>query len=226
MNNKNYGILNLKVIDNIIESKRNEMFELFKKKLSRVAVDSILDIGTTEENLLKSSNFFVKKFQNIKIIKSISDENIDKKYFDRFIKKSITSDFESEDIELFKSDLVISSATIEHVGNVENQKKMLENIISLTNKIFFVTTPYRFYPIDFHTKIPFIHMLPKKIHRAILKLLKLEDFAKEENLNLLDISTIKKIIRNLNTENFKIKILKIKLFGIISNLIIYGEKIK
>ena len=57
MNNKNYGILNLKVIDNIIENKRNEMFELFKKKLSRVSVDSILDIGTTEENLLKSSNF-------------------------------------------------------------------------------------------------------------------------------------------------------------------------
>ena len=226
MNNKNYGILNLKVLDNVIENKRNEMFELFKKKLSRVSVDSLLDIGTTEENLLKSSNFFVKKFQYIKIKKSISDQNIDKTYFDRFIKKSITSDFKPEDIELFKSDLVISSATIEHVGNVANQKKMLENIISLTNKIFFVTTPYRFYPIDFHTKIPFIHMFPKKIHRAILKLLKLEDFAKEENLNLLDIATIKKIISELNTDNFKIKILNIKLFGIISNLIIYGEKIK
>ncbi len=226
MNNKNYGILNLKVLDNVIENKRNEMFELFKKKLSSVSVDSLLDIGTTEENILKSSNFFVKKFQYIKIKKSISDQNINKAYFDQFIKKSITSDFKPMEIELFKSDLVISSATIEHVGSVENQKKMLENIISLTNKIFFVTTPYRFYPIDFHTKIPFIHMLPKKIHRAILKLLKLEDFAKEENLNLLDIATIKKIISELNTDNFKIKILNIKLFGIISNLIIYGEKIK
>ena len=30
MDNKNYGILNLKIIDNIIENKRNEMFELLK----------------------------------------------------------------------------------------------------------------------------------------------------------------------------------------------------
>ena len=32
------------------------------------------------------------------------------------------------------SDLVISSATIEHVGSYENQIKMLKNIIKLTNK--------------------------------------------------------------------------------------------
>ena len=36
MDNKNYGILNLKIIDNIIENKRNEMFELFKNKLSKL----------------------------------------------------------------------------------------------------------------------------------------------------------------------------------------------
>lgn len=226
MDNKNYGILNLKIIDNIIENKRNEMFELFKNKLSKISVNSFLDIGTTEENLLKSSNFFVKKFKYIKIKKSISDQDIDKKNFNHFLKKSITSNFESQELALFKSDLVISSATIEHVGSFENQKKMIENIIGLTNKIFFITTPYRFYPIDFHTKIPIIHMLPKKIHRSILNLFKLEDFAKEENLNLLDITDIKDLLKSINSRNFKIKILNIKLFGIISNLIIYGKKIK
>ncbi len=226
MKNKNYGIFNFKIIDNIIEYKRIEMFELFKNQLSKISVDSFLDIGTTEENLLKSSNFFVKKFQHIKIKKSISDQNIDKKIFNHYIKKSISSNFEREELGLLKSDLVISSATIEHVGSVENQKKMIENIINLTNKVFFVTTPYRFYPIDFHTKIPIIHMLPKKIHRAILNLLKLEEFAKEENLNLLDIATIKEILKKINSRNFEIKILNIKLFGIISNLIIYGKKIK
>ena len=159
-----------------------------------------------QKNLLKSSNFFVKKFKNIKIKKSISDQDIDKKNFNQFLKKSITSNFENQELALFKSDLVISSATIEHVGSFENQKKMIENIIGLTNKIFFITTPYRFYPIDFHTKIPIIHMLPKKIHRSILNLLKLEDFAKEENLNLLDITDIKDA-KSINSRNFKIKYL-------------------
>ena len=226
MDNKNYGIFNLKIIDNIIESKRNEMFELFKNKLSKISVNSFLDIGTTEESRLKSSNFLVKKFDQIKIKKSISDQDIDKKNFNHILKKSITSNFENRELALFKSDLVISSATIEHVGSFENQKKMIENIIGLTNKIFFITTPYRFYPIDFHTKIPIIHMLPKKIHRSILNILKLDDFAKEENLNLLDITDIKELLKSINSRNFKIKILNVKLFGIISNLIIYGKKIK
>ena len=208
MNNKNYGILNLRFIDAIIEKKRYEMFKIFKKKISNVSINSFLDVGTTEESLLSSSNFFVKKFESIKV------------------KKSITEKLYIDEINKFKSDLVISSATIEHVGHFKNQKKMIENIINLTNKYFFVTTPYRFYPIDFHTKIPFIHMLPKLIHRKILNILNLKDFAKEENLNLLDISLVKKIIEELNTKGFRIEILKIKLFGMISNLIIFGERIK
>ena len=65
-------------------------------------------------------------------------------------------------------------------------------------------------------------MLPKLIHRKILNILNLKDFAKEENLNLLDISLVKKIIEELNTKGFRIEILKIKLFGMISNLIIFG----
>ena len=51
---------------------------------------------------------------------------------------------------------------------------MIENIIKLTNKYFFVTTPNRFFPIDFHTKLPIIHMFPKKIHRKILRLINLK----------------------------------------------------
>ena len=69
-------------------------------------------------------------------------------------------------------------------------------------------------------------MLPKQIHRKILNILNLKDFAKEENLNLLDISSVKEIIEELNIKDFKIEILKIKLFGMISNLIIFGQRLK
>ena len=34
---------------------------------------------------------------------------------------------------------------------------MLENDIKLTKKIFVITTPNKFYPIELHTKIPLIH---------------------------------------------------------------------
>ena len=224
MKNKNYGIFNFAFIDNIIEKKRIEMLNILNKAINKEDVKSFLDIGTTEENKLKSSNFFVKKLDHIKIKKSISDQRIESFRFSEFKKKSITSDFSTEEINIFKSDLVISSATIEHVGNFNNQIKMIKNIICLTKKYFLITTPNRFFPIDFHTKLPFLHMLPKKIHRMILTLLNLKEYAKEENLNLLGHNDLNKLINAQKNVDFEIKIFKIKLLGLTSNLLILGKK--
>jgi len=225
MKEKNYGIFNINFIDNIIKNKRSEMLNILSKNINNKNLMSFLDIGTTEDNELESSNFFLKKFKQISIKKSISDQNINNKNFNNVLKKSITSTFIDHEVDIYKSDLVISSATIEHVGNYENQFKMLENIMQLTSKYFFITTPNRFFPIDFHTKIPLLHMLPKKIHRKILMLIGLKEYAKEENLNLLDEKTLKKLINNQKNKNFKIKIFKVKLFGLTSNLLLFGEKI-
>lgn len=224
MKNKNYGIFNFTFIDNIIEKKRIEMLNILNKAINKEDVKSFLDIGTTEENKLKSSNFFVKKLDHIKIKKSISDQRVESFRFSEFIEKSITSVFSTEEINIFKSDLVISSATIEHVGNFSNQVKMIQNITCLTKKYFLITTPNRFFPIDFHTKLPFLHMLPKNIHRMILTLLNLKEYAKEENLNLLGYKDLNKLINVQKNDDFEIKIFKIKLFGLTSNLLILGKK--
>lgn len=224
MKNKNYGIFNFAFIDNIIEKKRIEMLNILNEAINKEDIKSFLDIGTTEENKLKSSNFFVKKLDHIKIKKSISDQRVESFRFSEFIEKSITSNFSTEEINIFKSDLVISSATIEHVGNFSNQVKMIQNITCLTKKYFLITTPNRFFPIDFHTKLPFLHMLPKNIHRMILTLLNLKEYAKEENLNLLGYKDLNKLINVQKNDDFIIKIFKIKLFGLTSNLLILGKK--
>ena len=67
-------------------------------------------------------------------------------------------------------------------------------------------------------------MLPKSVHRKILFIIGLKEYAKEENLNLLDYSSLNKIIHSQRNANFKIKIFKISLFGLTSNLLIFGEK--
>ena len=136
--------------------------------------------------------------------------------------KSISSEFNEDEVKIFKSDLVISSAVIEHVGSSENQLKMIKNIIKLTKKTFIITTPNRNYPIDFHTKIPFIHWLPKNIHRQILKLIGLKFFSKEENLNLLNKNNLKNF---LNDKNIDYEIVEIKFLGFTSNFIVIGKVI-
>ena len=59
---------------------------------------------------------------------------------------------------------------------------LCQNVSEL--KKVFISTPNRNYPFDFHTKLPLIHLLPKNIHRKILKI-GLSFFSKEENLNLM-----------------------------------------
>lgn len=209
--------------ERILLKKRVEILSVLKKYLENKEIIDVLDIGSTEDENNKSSNYLIKNLGNYKLYKSISDQTIKSKFFSKTLKKSITEDLNKNEIDDFKSDLVISNATIEHVGSLENQIKMCSNIINLSKKYFIIVTPNRFHPLEFHTKIPFIHWLPKKIHRKILKLIGLKFFSEEQNLNLLSEYEFKLIMKKLNQENFDIQNINFLFFK--SNLILIGKKI-
>jgi len=56
-------------------------------------------------------------------------------------------------------DVVYSNAVIEHVGGIEDQRKMASEIMRV-GKRWFVTTPNRWYPFEFHLRLPFVTWLP------------------------------------------------------------------
>ena len=208
-------------IDKIIIKKRSEMINIINENLNKEIFDDALDIGTTNDMEFPSSNYLIKNLKKIKKYKSISDQKINSAFFSTTLKKSITDDFSLEEINLHNADLVISNATIEHVGSYSNQLKMVSNIINFSKKKFIISMPNRFHPIDFHTKIPFIHWLPKKIHRKILSLIGLGYYAKEENLNLLSLNNLIMLLDNFN--NIEYKIFRIRFFGFVSNFILIGS---
>ena len=205
--------------DKIINKKRVEMVNLIKKKINLSKIRDLLDIGTTEDSSANSSNIFCKMLNNIKIHKSISNQKITNKRFKLCIKKSITSKFSKKTIRNFKSDLVISSATIEHVGNLKNQITKVENMISLSKKYVVISTPNRFYPLELHTKLPFLHWLPKSLFRKILIFFNMNYFADEKNLNLLSKSDLKKIL-NIFSRKIDYKIHNIRFLGFVSNYLV------
>lgn len=223
-NNKNliYSNNHIKFLDKIILKKRLEIIKIIQGQINQFNIKDVLDIGTTSDVKNKSSNIIVKSLKNLKNYKSISDQKIISPFFGKKLKKSITKNFTKKEIKHFGSDLVISNATIEHVGSINKQKKMLSNVIKLTKKIFIITTPNRYYPIDFHTKLPFIHWLPKSVHRLILKLIGLNFYSKESNLNLLCENDFNNII---DQKKVRYTFTYIKLFKLKSNLIVIGKKI-
>ena len=147
-----YVINHFKFIDNIVVSKRAEMLNIINKYIENLSLSDALDIGTTNDQDNKSSNFLIRNIKNIRLFKSISNQKINLGFFSKILTKSITNNFSEIEIKNFKSDLVLSNATLEHVGNSNNQMKMIKNVIDLTKKIFIISTPNRFHPIDFHTK--------------------------------------------------------------------------
>jgi hypothetical protein len=146
---KIYSKAHFSIIDKIILKKRKEMLNLINHFIADYAINSVLDVGTTEVDI-KSSNYIIKNLNlNDKAIKkSISIDNIKDPFFNNVLKKSISEEFNSSEHENFLSDLTISNATIEHVGCPENQKKMIENMIKLSQKYFIIITPNRFHPIE------------------------------------------------------------------------------
>jgi len=216
-----YAINHYNFFDKIVFKKRLEISNIINNIIEDLQIHDALDIGTTSDDKNASSNIVIKNIKNIDKFKCISDQIVNSDFFNKKLKKSITEEFSENELYDFSCDLVVSNATIEHVGNTLNQKKMLENVIKLTKKIFVITTPNKFYPIELHTKIPLIHWFPKSIYRKILKFLGLSFYADEKNLNLLSVNELKKML-----DNYKImyEIKFIKLFFFKSNIIIIGKK--
>lgn len=67
-------------------------------------------------------------------------------------------------------DIVYSNAVIEHVGNYDKQQKMAREIMRV-GKSWFVTTPNRWYPFEFHRRLPLITWLPGDAYLWISKLI-------------------------------------------------------
>ena len=205
--------------EKIIRKKKMEMLDLLKREINISKIKNLLDIGTTDDTALRSSNIFCHMLNKIPTHKSISNQKIKDKRFKLCLNKSITSNFNKKQINVMKSDLVVSSATIEHVGNLASQIQKVKNMISLSRKYIVITTPNRFFPIEVHTKLPLIHWLPKKTFRKVLLWLGMTYFAKEKNLNLLDRLELSQIL-NMFSKDMNYKIYNIYFLGFVSNFLV------
>jgi SAM-dependent methyltransferase len=67
-------------------------------------------------------------------------------------------------------DIIYSNAVIEHVGDFEKQKKMASEIMRV-GKRWFVTTPNRWYPFEFHMRLPFVTWLPGSAYLRVGKII-------------------------------------------------------
>ena len=112
---------------------------------------------------------------------------------------------------------------LEHVGSHANQSRFIRECARVARKGFFLTTPNRWFPIEFHTQLPLIHWLPKRRARLLFRSLGYEFFAEEANLNLMSRGELKTIVQQL--KDYKVNVRDRKLLGWPSNLLVVGQRL-
>jgi hypothetical protein len=87
----------------------------------------------------------------------------------------------------------------------------------VARRAVFMTTPNRWFPMEVHTTLPFVHWLPVSWFRAILRRLGHDLLSREEHLNLLTAGNLRKMCRALGV---RYQIGTAHLGGIPSNLLL------
>jgi len=79
--------------------------------------------------------------------------------------------------------IAASNAVLEHVGSRREQVKFLAELCRVARRVF-VSVPNRFFPLEHHTSLPFVHYFDSSF-KAACRLTGKREWAEESNLILM-----------------------------------------
>lgn len=206
----------------IATRQRRKMYARFVETVGVTVDDTILDIGVTADRSYESSNYLEAWHPHKNAITAVGIDNasfLERQYPGvKFIfANGLRLPFRDRSF-----DIVHSSAVLEHVGAMDNQAAYVRECVRVARRAVFLTTPNRWFPVEFHTLVPFLHWLPRRHFRMLLRQFGLAFFAEEANLNLLTRRDLRKIVRAVN--DFAFEVSAVALAGWPSNLLLVGQR--
>jgi hypothetical protein len=201
---------------------RRQMYRRFLDMTAPTVSETLLDVGATSDRQYDFSNYLEAWYPHKSQITATGIDDASHLETDypgvRFVRGN-ARDLPFDDDSF---DIVHSSAVLEHVGSRENQSRFISEAVRVARRAIFLTTPNRWFPIEVHTSIPILHWLPPAVYRALLRQLKLDFFADEQNLNLLGRGDLLAVARGAGAAN--VEVTSVRLLGWPSNLLLVARK--
>jgi hypothetical protein len=197
---------------------RRKMFARFLADTGATATDAVLDVGATSDTSYEASNYLEAWYPHKHMVTAVGIDDasfLPAKYPGmRFVRANgLNLPFCDETF-----DVVHASAVIEHVGSHERQCGLLRELSRVARRAVFVTTPNRWFPVEFHTVLPVVHWLPKAMFRSLLRRIGRGFFAEETNLNLMTAEELSRAAAGI--EGFEREVSSVALGGWPSNLLL------
>ncbi len=201
---------------------RRKMYAQFLSESAIAPTDTIIEVGATSDRTYDHSNYLEAWYPRKDRITAIG---IDDASFLEELYPGLTfrrADGRALPFADLSFDHAHSSAVIEHAGSRSDQAALLRELWRVCRKGLFVTTPNRWFPVEFHSTIPLVHWLPAPAFRAVLRTVGLETLAEEANLNLMSRRDLLQAAKSAGISDARVE--GVRLWGLTSNLILVARK--
>ncbi len=200
---------------------RNGLYDAFVRELRPTDAMTVLDVGVSVvEDNPEVSNVLEQRFpwlSNVTMLGIHEGAFLEETFpGTRYVRYQPGAPFPFADRQF---DVCYCNAVIEHVGLEGDRRRFLRELLRVGRRVF-LTTPNRWYPVDFHKMIPFLHWLPQSWYRRILGAIGDDFYGRKENLDLLSRGALDRLLRD---SGVPYRILPYRFMGLVSNwLVVVG----
>jgi hypothetical protein len=146
---------------------RRRKLALFLETMRPGPETRVVDVGVgdtgfgTEPGVASSHNFFEALYPWPEQITAVSDVPLPNFAREFPMVRCVTASGKELPFEDDSFDLAFSNAVVEHVGEREEQRRFVAELCRVAPQVF-LSTPNRWFPVETHTLLPFIHWLPRR----------------------------------------------------------------
>lgn len=171
------------VAERLLVAARDRIYEDFLLQMSPEPTDTILDVGVSDV-LNDGANVLERKYDHKEQIVACgigSAEEFQREFPTvRYVRIEANKPLPFDD---FRFDIATANAVLEHVGSRQHQKLFVAELCRVAKRVF-ISVPHRYFPVEHHTAIPFLHYWDMPF-RVACSLVGKGEWTREENLILM-----------------------------------------